>query len=284
MIPSDNFKPAPMTSNEERRLEALKKLGVIGTNQGDIFDIYSELALEVSGFFAATCSLIDIDTQHGISICSLNGELEKMTEGKPVKVERAQSPCAYTILTPEPLLVPDCREHEIFKNAGAVKAGMIVAYAGFPIINKDNYVFGTICLFDPKIKELENQEVKLLEKLTKRLAHQLDTQAEQKAITAEKISGAINVFTETVNESSLEDFNFFLNICAGRDIELKKCKNLKNQNLCNVDKNGNMVLTDKGQELQFKMGLQTRTLNKRKVEGEAANVLVDSMLSELEEL
>ena len=284
MIPSDNFKPAPMTSNEERRLEALKKLGVIGTNQGDIFDIYSELALEVSGFFAATCSLIDVDTQHGISLCSLNGELEKMTEGKPVKVERAQSPCAYTILTPEPLLVPDCREHEIFKNAGAVKAGMIVAYAGFPIINKDNYIFGTICLFDPKIKELENQEVKLLEKLTKRLAHQLDTQAEQKAITAEKISGAINVFTETVNESSLEDFNFFLNICAGRDIELKKCKNLKNQNLCNVDKNGNIVLTNKGQELQFKMGLQTRTLNKRKVEGEAANVLVDSMLSELEEL
>ena len=284
MIPSDNFKPAPMTSNEKRRLEALKKLGVVGTNQGDIFDIYSELALEVSGFFAATCSLIDADTQHGISLCSLNGELEKMTEGKPVKVERAQSPCAYTILTPEPLLVPDCREHEIFKNAGAVKAGMIVAYAGFPIINKDNYIFGTICLFDPKIKELENQEVKLLEKLTKRLAHQLDTQAEQKAITAEKISGAINVFTETVNESSLEDFNFFLNICAGRDIELKKCKNLKNQNLCNVDKNGNMVLTDKGQELQFKMGLQTRTLNKRKVEGEAANVLVDSMLSELEEL
>tara|TARA_B100000212_G_scaffold335861_1_gene308419 strand:- start:764 stop:1585 length:822 start_codon:yes stop_codon:yes gene_type:complete len=273
-----------MTSNEERRLEALKKLGVIGTNQGDIFDIYSELALEVSGFFAATCSLIDVDTQHGISLCSLNGELEKMTEGKPVKVERAQSPCAYTILTPEPLLVPDCREHEIFKNAGAVKAGMIVAYAGFPIINKDNYVFGTICLFDPKIKVLENQEVKLLEKLTKRLAHQLDTQAEQKAITAEKISGAINVFTETVNESSLEDFNFFLNICAGRDIELKKCKNLKNQNLCSVDKNGNMVLTDKGQKLQFKMGLQTRTLNKRKVEGEAANVLVDSMLSELEEL
>ena len=160
-----------MTSNEERRLEALKKLGVIGTDQGDIFEIYSELALEVSGFFAASCSLIDVDTQHGISLCSLNGELEKMTEGKPFKGERAQSPCAYTILTPEPLLVPDCREHEIFKEAGAVKAGMIVAYAGFPIINKDNYVFGTICLFDPKVKNLEEQEIRLLEKLTKRLAH-----------------------------------------------------------------------------------------------------------------
>ena len=284
MIPSDSFKPAPMTSNEERRLEALKKLGVIGTDQGDIFDIYSELALEVSGFFAATCSLIDVDTQHGISLCSLNGEMEKMTEGKPVKVERAQSPCAYTILTPDPLIVPDCREHEIFKDAGAVKAGMIVAYAGFPIINKDNYVFGTICLFDPKVKNLKNQEINLLEKLTKRLAHQLDTQAEQKAITAEKISGAINVFEEIISDSSLADFNYFVSICSGRDIEIEKCKNLRSQKLCTVGENGMMELTDKGQKLQFKMGLQTRTLNKRKVEGEAANILVDSMLSELEAL
>ena len=284
MIPSDNFKPAPMTSNEERRLEALKRLGVIGTDQGDIFDIYSELALEISGFFAATCSLIDVDTQHGISLCSLNGELEKMTEGKPVKVERAQSPCAYTILTPEPLLVPDCREHKIFKDAGTVKAGMVVAYAGFPIINKDNYVFGTICLFDPNIKKLEKQEIKLLEKLTKRLAHQLDTQAEQKAVTAEKISLAIGVFEEHVGECSLKDFKYFINLCAGRDIELDKCHNLKNNDLCFVNKNGSMELTEKGQELQIKMGLQTRILNKRKVEGEAANLLVDSMLSELEAL
>ena len=284
MIPSDNFKPAPMTSNEERRLEALKRLGVIGTDQGDIFDIYSELALEVSGFFAATCSLIDVDTQHGISLCSLNGELEKMTEGKPVKVERAQSPCAYTILTPEPLLVPDCREHKIFKDAGTVKAGMVVAYAGFPIINKDNYVFGTMCLFDPNIKKLEKQEIKLLEKLTKRLAHQLDTQAEQKAVTAEKISLAIGIFEESIGECSLKDFKYFINLCAGRDIELEKCHNLKNNDLCSVNKNGSMELTEKGQELQIKMGLQTKTLNKRKVEGEAANLLVDSMLSELEAL
>ena len=284
MIPSDNFKPAPMTSNEERRLEALKRLGVIGTDQGDIFDIYSELALEVSGFFAATCSLIDVDTQHGISLCSLNGELEKLTEGKPVKVERAQSPCAYTILTPEPLLVPDCREHKIFKDAGTVKAGMVVAYAGFPIINKDNYVFGTICLFDPNIKKLKKQEIKLLEKLTKRLAHQLDTQAEQKAVTAEKISLAIGIFEKRVGKCSLKDFKYFMNLCAGRDIELEKCLNLKSNELCSVNKNGSMELTEKGQELQIKMGLQTRTLNKRKVEGEAANLLVDSMLSELEAL
>jgi hypothetical protein len=87
-----------------------------------------------------------------------------------------------------------------------------------------------------------------------------------------------------VSESSLADFNYFVNMCACRDIEIEKCSNLKNHELCAIGENGLMELTNKGQKLQLKMGLQTRTLNKRKVEGEAANVLVDSMLSELEAL
>ena len=72
-------------------------------------------------------------------------------------------------------------------------------------------------------------------------------------------------------------------MCAGRDIELEKCHNLKSNELCSVNKNGNVELLKKT-KLQIKMGLQTRTLNKQKVEGEAANLLVDSMLSELEAL
>ena len=87
-------------------------------------------------------------------------------------------------------------------------------------------------------KNLKIKKIKLLE-LTKRLAHQLDTQAEQKAITAEKISGAIGIFTETVGETSLSDFNYFVNLCAGRDIEVAKCEKLKNQKLCFVTENGN---------------------------------------------
>ena len=60
MIPSENFKPISMTSNEDR-LEALKACS--STDQGDI---YSELAL---GFlFFAAIVLIDVDTQHNISL------------------------------------------------------------------------------------------------------------------------------------------------------------------------------------------------------------------------
>ena len=284
MIPSDSFKPAPMTSNEERRLEALKKLGVIGTDQGDIFEIYSELALEVSGFFAASCSLIDVDTQHGISLCSLNGELEKMTEGKPFKGERAQSPCAYTILTPEPLLVPDCREHEIFKEAGAVKAGMIVAYAGFPIINKDNYSLGVLCLLHSDVLNLNQDKIEILKRLMTRLAQQLDTQTEQKEITAQKVVNSVQLFQDTIPDTNINEFLTFCNICSGLNIELEKAKHLERLGYIVKNKSGFSELTAAGQKLQEKMGLKTKTFNKVKIQGDEANIMIDNMMNQLENL
>ena len=96
------------------------------------------------------------------------------------KFPRSKSPCAYTILSSNPLIVPNCHKHDVFKNADSVSSGMVTAYAGFPIINKDNYVYGTLCLFDKNEKNLDEKQIRLIEKLVVRLAHQLDTQMEQK--------------------------------------------------------------------------------------------------------
>ena len=103
-----NFVPAPMTSNEPRRIEAVKKLGVIGTEQSELFYVYAELALEITGFTAGTASLIDENIQHTISACGPN-EMEQMVKENP-QFPRSQSPCAYTILSSNPKIVPDCRE------------------------------------------------------------------------------------------------------------------------------------------------------------------------------
>ena len=161
-----SFIAAPMTSNEPRRLEAVKKLGVIGTEQSELFYVYAELALAITGFTAGTASLIDEKIQHTISACGPI-EMEQMVKENP-QFPRSQSPCAYTILSPNPKIVPDCREHEIFKNAMMVVNGVLVAYAGFPIINKDNYVYGTLCLFDPEVKDISKGNIELVEKLVKR--------------------------------------------------------------------------------------------------------------------
>ena len=277
-----NFVSAPMTSNEPRRLEAVKKLGVIGTEQSDLFYVYAELALAITGFTAGTVSLIDENIQHTISACGPI-EMERMVKENP-QFPRSQSPCAYTILSSNPKVVPDCREHDVFKNAMMVVNGMLVAYAGFPIINKDNYVYGTLCLFDPEVKDIAQENIKLVEKLVKRLAHQLDTHMEQKEATAEKVSDAVLKFSKAFSDGDLADFSSFVWLCSGKDIDNNAIKGLQKADLCFRTETGEIEFTNLGKKLQFDMGLQTKILNKRKVEGSEADSMMIEMLANLEDL
>ena len=277
-----NFVAAPMTSNEPRRLEAVKKLGVIGTEQSELFYVYAELALAITGFTAGTASLIDENIQHTISACGPI-EMEQMVKENP-QFPRSQSPCAYTILSSDPKIVPDCREHDIFKNAMMVVNGMLVAYAGFPIINKDNYVYGTLCLFDPEVKHISPDKIELVEKLVKRLAHQLDTQMEQKEATAEKVSDAVLKFSEAFSDGTLADFSSFVSLCSGKDLDHGAIEGLQNAQLCFRTRTGSIEFTDAGKKLQFEMGLQTKILNKRRVEGSEADSMMTEMLANLEKL
>jgi len=277
-----NFVPAPMTSNEPRRIEAVKKLGVIGTEQSELFYVYAELALAITGFTAGTASLIDESVQHTISACGPS-EMEQMVKENP-QFPRSQSPCAYTILSSNPKIVPDCREHEIFKNAMMVVNGMLVAYAGFPIINKDNYVYGTLCLFDPEVKGISPDKIDLVEKLVKRLAHQLDTQMEQKEATAEKVSDAVLKFSEAFANGNLSDFSSFVSLCSHKDLDDSAIDRLKKAQLCFRTDSGGIEFTDAGKKLQFDMGLQTKILNKRRIEGLEADSMMNEMLANLENL
>lgn len=277
-----NFVAAPMTSNEPRRIEAVKKLGVIGTEQSELFYVYVELALEITGFAAGTASLIDENIQHAISACGPS-EMEQMVKDNP-QFPRSQSPCAYTILSPNPKIVPDCRVHDIFKNAMMVVNGMLVAYAGFPIINKDNYVYGTLCLFDPEVKDISRDKSRLVEKLVKRLAHQLDTQMEQKEATAEKVSDAVLKFSEFFPGGTISDFSSFVSICSGKDLGDGAIDGLRNAQFCFRAENGNIEFTDAGKKLQFNMGLQTKILNKQRIEGLEADSMMSEMLANLENL
>ena len=277
-----NFVSAPMTSNEPRRIEAVKKLGVIGTEQSELFYVYVELALAITDFTAGTASLIDENIQHTISECG-PFEMEQMVKENP-KFPRSQSPCAYTILSSNPKIVPDCREHEIFKNAMMVVNGMLVAYAGFPIINKDNYVYGTLCLFDPDIKDISPDKTALVEKLVKRLAHQLDTQMEQREATAEKVSDAVLKFSEAFASGNLSDFSSFVSLCSNKDLDDNAIDGLQKAQLCFRTDSGIIEFTDAGKKLQFEMGLQTKILNKRRIEGLEADSIMSEMLANLENL
>ena len=271
--------PAPTPINEKRRAQAVEKTGIIGTDQIYLFDIYVEIAKDISGYSAGSFSLYDSKNQCMISEIGKPGERELHR-----KADKAASICSYVILEKNPLLVFELNKHEIFKNHDAVTSGMVHSYCGFPVRNKDGYAMGTFCIYNfSEVKEISPEKIELIEKLVSRLALQIDTQTEQKEITSQKISKSIDIFMDNYKDFTLSDYKNFIDICSGLNLPEKNATNLINSDLCEV-KNTIVSLSAKGNELQEKMNIVTRIHNQVKVEGNEANSLIDNALDKLGEL
>ena len=271
--------PAPTPINEKRRAQAVEKTGIIGTDQIYLFDIYVEIAKDISGYSAGSFSLYDSKNQCMISEIGKPGERELHR-----KADKAASICSYVILEKNPLLVFELNKHEIFKNHDAVTSGMVHSYCGFPVRNKDGYALGTFCIYNfSEVKEISSEKIELIEKLVSRLALQIDTQTEQKEITSQKISKSIDIFMDNYKDFTLLDYKNFIDICSGLNLPEENATNLINANLCEI-RNNSVFLSSKGNELQEKMNIVTKIHNQVKVEGNEANSLLDNALDKLGDL
>ena len=271
--------PAPTPINEKRRAQAVEKTGIIGTDQIYLFDIYVEIAKDISGYSAGSFSLYDSKNQCMISEIGKPGERELHR-----KADKAASICSYVILEKNPLLVFELNKHEIFKNHDAVTSGMVHSYCGFPVRNKDGYAMGTFCIYNfSEVKEISPEKIELIEKLVSRLALQIDTQTEQKEITSQKISKSIDIFMDNYKDFTLSDYKNFIDICSGLNLPEKNATNLINANLCEI-RNMTVMLSSRGNELQEKMNIVTKIHNQVKVEGSEANSLIDNALDKLGDL
>ena len=271
--------PAPTPINEKRRAQAVEKTGIIGTDQIYLFDIYVEIAKDISGYSAGSFSLYDSKNQCMISEIGKPGERELHR-----KADKAASICSYVILEKNPLLVFELNKHEIFKNHDAVTSGMVHSYCGFPVRNKDGYALGTFCIYNfSEVKEMSSEKIELIERLVSRLALQIDTQTEQKEITSQKISKSIDIFMDNYKDFTLSDYKNFIDICSGLNLPEENATNLINANLCEI-RNMTVMLSSEGNELQEKMNIVTKIHNQIKVEGNEANSLIDNALDKLGDL
>ena len=141
---------------------------------------------------------------------------------------------------------------------------------------------GTLCLFNTERKKLPDNQIELIKKITRNIAHLLDLQVEQRSLTADKIIKASDVMSNEFKDASLSDFNSLLLIEAGVKVEESKLKNLISNQLCNVDQNSNVNLTSKGRILIQEMGLTPKPMKRIKITGNEASDVIDKMFDELQ--
>ena len=269
------FLPAKIPSNDVRRVEAVKRTGVLDVDNKDLFIVYNELAKQISNMPVSYTGLIDEHRQ--FFLCHIG-----MPDDLPDSLPRGSTFCQFTINSTKPLIVSDCKSDDRFKNHPIVCGPPYVTfYGGFPIINESGYVLGTLCLtdVDPE-SNLTSHQIDMLVKLTGRLAHQLDIQSEQRELTASKTIDLLRSVQKIFPNFNINELISFLSVIDGSFIDDKMSEVLLQNNL--IESDGN--LSAYGRKIQKEIGLDKGVHKKMVIAKDEISSNLDNMIDELGDL
>ena len=269
---SEEYKPAPLPKNEARRLEAVKRTGVMDVDNTDLFIVYNELAKQISNMPVSYTGLIDEERQY--FLCHVG-----MPEDMPESVPREFTFCQYALNSTNPLIVENCKLDDRFKNNPIVtNPPFVTFYAGFPIVNEGGMVLGTLCVTDIKPNKLDYNQINLLEKLTGRLAHQLEIQSAQREITAFKTIDLLLKLKKRFVDFEIEDIIAYLSIINGQNISEEMLQRLKNYDLIYQ----NSQLSTLGRQVQKEIGIDSGIFRRIVISNDRKEDSLDHLLENLD--
>jgi len=156
----------PLPENEVARLENLRRYRILDTPPEQAFDDLTRLTAYVCGAPIALIGFMDLDRQWF-----------KSRIGWDVpEVPREMSFCAHTILRREVLIVSDTLEdRRRLETCPLATHGGVRFYAGAPLLSKEGYALGTLCVMDSIPRGLTEGQTEALRKLARQVMTQLES-------------------------------------------------------------------------------------------------------------
>ncbi|OLR93868.1 hypothetical protein BJP25_14235 [Actinokineospora bangkokensis] len=144
---------------EPGRVAALGETG-LGAQADAEFDAVSEQVRDLLGVPVALVSLVDTEGQHFPGAVGL-GEPWASCRGTPL----SHSFCQHVVVSGEPLVVEDAREHPVLRYNEAIVDLGVVAYAGFPLTDGAGRPLGSLCAIDHVPRVWRREELAVLSAL-----------------------------------------------------------------------------------------------------------------------
>ena len=150
-------------ANEADRLENLRSYRILDTLPDEDYDDLTRLAAQICGTKVSLVSLIDKDRQWFKS--QSGWDIGKQQTTRDIAF------CSHTILQADgPLVVNDAREDGRFADNPLVTGEPdIVFYAGMPLVTREGYALGSLCVIDHEPKDLDAGQLQALERLARQV-------------------------------------------------------------------------------------------------------------------
>ncbi len=152
----------PIPANEDKRLDSIKKLDIIGSLPDETYDSITQLASAICDTPIALITILGEDMNWFKSKVGVD-----ITES-----ERKYSFCGHAILEPQSLFeIPDTLQDIRFMDNPLVIAeeNGVRFYAGVPILDDQGLPLGTLCVLDSKTHQLSESQKTSLKALAKQV-------------------------------------------------------------------------------------------------------------------
>ena len=251
-----NYIPASIASNENQRLEAVRRTGAMYLDQEELYDVYCYLAKEITGCPVSWTGLIDSENQYCLASDGFPEDTSK-------KIPRKQTFCQYALDRTEPLIIKNMKNDLTFKNHPLVKEVVVNFYAAFPIVTSDGYTLGTLCVSSDKVVKLTKNKIKLLKSLSRKMAYQLEIQENFRNKSAENLIQIIDRISHYIKNLNIKELKTILKYFSDQTIDdiektyLSKIKVIKQSSK-------EFEITDFGNKLKSELSLEKGILKRVK--------------------
>jgi len=157
---------ARIPDNESERQANLDLYEILDTFPEEAFDAITSIAAHICGTPIALISLIDKDRQwfkshHGLDVS---------------ETPRDFAFCAHAILEPDQLfVVEDAKlDNRFFDNPLTTGDPHVIFYAGAPLLSREGFPLGTLCVIDNKPHTLNSDQRKALSDLSNQVIAQME--------------------------------------------------------------------------------------------------------------
>ena len=164
--------------NDDQRVKAVEAYRILDTPPEQEYDDITTLAAEITGCPVSYISIFDktrswLKSSYGLP------------PNRPPR-PREQSMCAPTICQTEMMLIPDLRQNARYSNLPAVvNPPHARFYCGMPLINRDSYALGTLCVWSPDETNLKDGQLDALSRLARMVISMLERRRDLVALECE---------------------------------------------------------------------------------------------------
>jgi len=166
------WRKAALPPNEEARLAAVYRLGLLDTDAEERFDRHVRIAAAAFDAPIALVSLIDRERQWYKAHYGFDFS----------ETSRDMGFCSHAILQSEPLVVNDAlRDDRFAENPVVIGDPHVRFYAGIPLHAADGARVGAFCIVDSKPRSLSAAQLRMLKDIARLIEEELEPRAAAKA-------------------------------------------------------------------------------------------------------